>query len=165
MEKMEGELRQRNHEVAALKARVAEDEEKLRKAYGFAVSTLARDVSRDVPDDVVKSDIGKFFQEDFFSWCADMCATRVENQESAAEHLQRIGIINDCPTYRDAPEHLKFDMDIPDGSSSLVLLQAALATALCDAFLTNPYFLSEGQDVLTEFETDLSSGEYFTGGS
>ena len=157
---IQDELKRSNADVASLQKRVAEDEAKLSKVCASAVTTLAQDVSRDVPDDVVKSDISKFFQGEFFSWCADTCATRVAQEESVASFLHSIGIINSTQDYENAPQDLKFDMDLPDGSSPLVLLQAVLSAVLCETFLTNPFFLAEETaDSLKEFETALSIGE------
>lgn len=145
--------------MVSLRKRVAEYEKNLGKAYTAAVSTLAQDVSRDLPDDIVKNDISRFFQGDFLSWCADMCAVQITQQEYAAERLRSIGIINDSQAHRHAPRYLQFDMNMSDGSSPLVLLQAVLATELCETFLTNPYFLVEEQQGLKEFETKLSASK------
>ncbi|KAL6849649.1 hypothetical protein ACO1O0_009192 [Amphichorda felina] len=143
---VQAKLKRSNDDVASLQKRVGEDEAK-----------LSKDVSRDVPDDVVKSDISKFFQGDFFSWCADTCATGVAQQESVASFLRSIGIINSTQDYENAPRDLQFDMNLSDGSSPLVLLQAVLSAVLCETFLTNPFFLAEETaDGLKEFETALS---------
>lgn len=153
------ELKQSNARVATLQRKVAEDGEKLSKAYTAAVSTFALDVSRDLPDDIVKSSISTFFQGDFFSWCADVCIPEVAQQESAAQHLRSIGIINGGEEYLKTPKHLQFDMALSDGSSPLVLLQATLAKTLCDAFLTSPFFLAgQQQEALEAFEKALSRG-------
>lgn len=159
MAHVQAKLKRSNDDVASLQKRVAEDEAKLSKVCASAVSTLAHSVSRDVPDDVVKSDISKFFQGDFFSWCADTCATGVAQQESVASFLRSIGIINSTQDYENAPRDLQFDMNLSDGSSPSVLLQAVLSAVLCETFLTNPFFLAEETaDVLKEFETALSIG-------
>lgn len=81
------ELEWANNKIASLKKRVAEDEAKLSKVYAAAVLSLAQEVSREYPDDVVKSDIKKFFQGDFFSWCADLCVSNISDPEETAEGL------------------------------------------------------------------------------
>ena len=145
--------------TSALQQQAAEHEEKLGKAYSAVVSNFAQDVSRDLPDDLIRNEISAFFQGDFFSWCSDLCALRIDDQGSVAEHLRNIGIINSGQEYLSSPQHLQFDMDLPDGSSPLVLLQAALAKALSDSFLTNPFFLAKQQQALKEFADELLEGE------
>lgn len=154
-------LDQSNARTSALQQQAAEDEEKLGKAYSAVVSNFAQDVSRDLPDDIVKNEISAFFQGDFFSWCADMCTPRIDNQQSAAEHLRAIGILNSDQEYLHSPPYLQFDMDLSDGSSPLVLLQAALARVLCDNFLVSPFFLAKQHQALKEFGEELSKGENF----
>lgn len=155
----QAQLNQANSDVARLKKIVADNEVKLSKAYTAAVSSLARDVSREFPDDAVRGEISKFFQGDFISWCADMCAARISGQEKAVEYLHSVGITNSSQSYLEGPRHLQFDMNMPDESSPFVLLQAALAKVLCETFLTNPYFLAEEQQGLKGFEEKLSRGE------
>ncbi|KAK2594475.1 hypothetical protein QQS21_007822 [Conoideocrella luteorostrata] len=155
----QAKLEREKSNVAALRKRITEDEAKLSKFYTSAVSKLAQDVSRDFPDDAVKKELSKFFYGDFLSWCADMCVKSVSQMETDVDHLRNLGIINGCQTYVQSPQHLQFDMDMPDGSSPVVLLQAALATELCHAFLTNPYFLAEEEKhSLRQFEEKLSNG-------
>lgn len=156
------ELKQSDARTATLRRKVAEDEAKLSKAYTAAVSTFAEEVSRDLPDDVIRNDFNTFFQGDFFSWCADMCTPQIAQQEQIIQHLRSISIINSAETYLASPEHLQFDMNLSDGSSPLVLLQAALAKTLCDAFLKSPFFLSSQQEAFELFLEELSRGEKST---
>ncbi|KAJ4145513.1 hypothetical protein LMH87_004361 [Akanthomyces muscarius] len=50
---------------------------------------------------------------------------------------------------------MQFDCSATDGTSTLVLLQAALANALVNAFLSNPYFLVEDGVALQKIESQL----------
>jgi uncharacterized protein YukE len=158
MEGLKAELKQSNARAATLQRKVADDEERLSRVYTAAVSTFARDVSRDLPDDIVKGGLSTFFHGDFFSWCADMCVPQIAQHDSTLQHLRSIDIINGAKAYLEAPKCLHFDMNISDGSSPLVLLQAALAKALCGAFLTSPFFLARQREALEVFEQELARG-------
>ncbi|EGX96744.1 hypothetical protein CCM_01402 [Cordyceps militaris CM01] len=142
--------------IKKLEARVAENEAQLSKAYSGAMSAWAEDVSRDMPDDVIKSKINSFFQGDFFSWCADMCAPEIEWNNAYKQVLYYYNLVNQDLLYLTGPAYLLFNYDAPDGSSSLVLLQAALAKTLVNTFLTNPYFLLGDVPVLQEIESALA---------
>lgn len=144
--------------VTDAEAKLRDAEEKLSQVYAAAMPNFAKDVSRDLPDDVVRNDIAQFFQGEFFSWCADVCIPAIVDQKNVARHLRKLGLINGKEAYLNAPQHLQFDMTLPDGSSPLVLLQAALAGRLCDAFLANPFFLAREQQQLKEFEQTLLEG-------
>ncbi|KAM3433700.1 hypothetical protein MY4824_005826 [Beauveria thailandica] len=140
--------------IENLETKCAEQTAQLSKVYSNAVSNWAQDVSRDMPDDVVRSTISSFFQADFFSWCADMCAPETDwskGHEKILDHL-----VNQQHHYRSGPAHLLFDHAAPDGCSSLVLLQAALAKSLVDAFLRNPYFLLNDGTILQKIESTFA---------
>ncbi|ATY64026.1 hypothetical protein A9K55_004931 [Cordyceps militaris] len=142
--------------IKKLEARVAENEAQLSKVYSGAMSAWAEDVSRDMPDDVIKSKISSFFQGEFFSWCADMCAPAIEWNSTYKQVIYCQHLVNQNRHYWSGPAHLLFDYEAPDGSSSLVLLQAALAKTLVITFLTNPYFLLDDGAILRKFESTLS---------
>ncbi|KAF1730810.1 hypothetical protein CRV24_008880 [Beauveria bassiana] len=142
--------------IQNLEAKCAEQAEQLSKAYSNAVSNWAQDVSRDLPDDVVRSTISSFFQGVFFSWCADMCAPEIDWSKGHEQTLDCYNLVNQDHHYRSGPAHLLFDYAAPDGCSSLVLLQAALAQSLVDTFLTNPYFLLDDGAALQNIESTFA---------
>ncbi|PQK11892.1 hypothetical protein BB8028_0003g05120 [Beauveria bassiana] len=142
--------------IEKLEAKCAEQTVQLSKAYSNAVSSWAQDVSRDMPDDVVRSTISSFFQGDFFSWCADMCAPEIDWSKDHEKILNICNLVNQAHHYRSGPAHLLFDYAAPDGYSSLVLLQAALAKSLVDTFLRNPYFLVDNGTVLQNIESSFA---------
>ncbi|KAL6868612.1 hypothetical protein J3F83DRAFT_737734 [Trichoderma novae-zelandiae] len=139
------DLGKANIRVAALGRTVAENELIITQANATAVSRLASDVSRGFTDDMIREALKKFFQTDFFSWCADLCAERIEDEDAAAAHhkLLEAGILNSNANHLNGPTYLRFNLDMPDGSSPLLLLQAALATRLCVLYLSDAYFLAE----------------------
>ncbi|KAM3442381.1 hypothetical protein NHJ13734_002398 [Beauveria thailandica] len=142
--------------IENLETKCAEQTAQLSKVYSNAVSNWAQDVSRDMPDDVVRSTISSFFQGDFFSWCADMCAPEIDWSKGQEKILDCCNIVNQQHHYRSGPAHLLFDHAAPDGCSSLVLLQAALAKSLVDAFLRNPYFLLNDGTILQKIESTFA---------
>ncbi|KAM3454942.1 hypothetical protein MY3296_002724 [Beauveria thailandica] len=142
--------------IKNLEAKCAEQTAQLSKVYSNAVSNWAQDVSRDMPDDVVRSTISSFFQGDFFSWCADMCAPEIDWSKGHEKILDHCNLVNQQHHYRSGPAHLLFDHAAPDGCSSLVLLQAALAKSLVDAFLRNPYFLLNDGIILQKIESTFA---------
>ncbi|KAM3527244.1 hypothetical protein NHJ13051_003056 [Beauveria bassiana] len=142
--------------IEKLEAKCAEQTVQLSKAYSNAVSSWAQDVSRDMPDDVVRSTISSFFQGDFFSWCADMCAPEIDWSKDHKKILNICNLVNQAHHYRSGPAHLLFDHAAPDGYSSLVLLQAALAKSLVDTFLRNPYFLVDNGTVFQNIESSFA---------
>jgi hypothetical protein len=155
-----------NSKVAALRKTVAENEAIITQSHAAAVKTLAGNVSRSVTDDTIREDLKKFFQNDFFSWCADLCTDRLQDENFVLAKLLHAGIINASSSHWAGPEHLRFQMNSPDGSGPLVLLQAALAQRLCDLYMTDAYFLAEalpfnvaGRSCLSQFEHHLSQGK------
>ncbi|KAK5996057.1 hypothetical protein PT974_04483 [Cladobotryum mycophilum] len=137
------ELQRTRSEVTKLRQSIAKNESVVTKAHATLVSALAGNVSRSFTDDMVRDELKQFFQGDFFSWCADMCASDIPKPDVARHTLESGGILNRSQFYMQASPHLKFRMDLPDGSSPLVLLQSALAQTLCQVFLFDAYFLAE----------------------
>ncbi|KAH0499220.1 hypothetical protein TgHK011_006425 [Trichoderma gracile] len=158
---LRGDLSKAEDKVAALEKTVAENEAIIAKAHATAVTTLAGDVSRGLTDDMVREDLKKFFQTDFFSWCADLCVERIDYEALVAgEHkLLDAGVLNSNHHYRNGPECLKFNVNMPDGRSPLVLLQAVLASRLCGLFLSDAYFLAEEQPIGSDGRFMLSQLE------
>ncbi|TFB06034.1 hypothetical protein CCMA1212_001855 [Trichoderma ghanense] len=139
------DLEKANTRVAALEKTAAENEAIITQANATAVSKLASNVSRGFTDDMIREALKKFFQTDFFSWCADLCTEQIKTEDTAvASHqLLHTGITNSSPKYLNSAEYLKFHPDMPDGSGPLMLLQAALATRLCGLYLSDAFFLAE----------------------
>ncbi|PTB81356.1 hypothetical protein M440DRAFT_1418042 [Trichoderma longibrachiatum ATCC 18648] len=157
------DLEKAKNRVAALEKTAAENEAIITQANATAVSRLASNVSREFTDDMIREALKKFFQTDFFSWCADVCADRIEHETAAFYKFLDDGIINGSYGHLKSPEYLRFKVNTPDGSGPLVLLQAALATRLCALYLNDAYFLaqqlpmnSHGRRMLSEFERHLS---------
>lgn len=146
--------------IEKLENEAKEKQAQLSKAYSSAVSTWVQDVSRDMPDDVIRSTISSFFQGDFFSWCADMCASEIDWSKGFKHNLNCFNLVNQSPHYRSGPAHLLFDYEAPHGTSSLVLLQAALAKSLVNNFLRNPYFLLDDGTVLQNVERTLAESKF-----
>lgn len=142
--RLQAGIRKLEQVVATLKRKISEDEAVVTKAHETMMSQLAQDVSRDFPDDEIRTELQKFFQGDFFSWCADVSAQHFVEPQKVEVLMDRFGIINSSHSYNTAPSHLKFEMNMPDGSSPLTLLQSALSSELCHSFLTDPYFLVRG---------------------
>ncbi|OAA45110.1 hypothetical protein BBO_03688 [Beauveria brongniartii RCEF 3172] len=142
--------------IENLETKCAKQTAQLSKVYSNAVSNWAQDVSRDMPDDVVRSTISSFFQGDFFSWCADMCAPEIDWSKDHDKILDYCNLVNQQHHYRSGPAHLLFDHAAPDGCSSLVLLQAALAKSLVDTFLRNPYFHLDDGTILQNIESTFA---------
>ncbi|KAL7790953.1 hypothetical protein V8C37DRAFT_410563 [Trichoderma ceciliae] len=153
------DLGRANSKVAALGKAVAENEAIITRAHTAAVSTLAGNVSRGITDDMIREELKKFFQNDFFSWCADVCAERILNGDAALNKLLEVGIINNSESYLNSPGHLRFTMDMPDESSPLVLLQAALTRRLCCLFLDDAYFLADELDMKSRSRSRLRQFE------
>ncbi|UKZ77582.1 hypothetical protein TrVFT333_005306 [Trichoderma virens FT-333] len=137
------DLSKANTKMAALGKAVTESEAIITQSHATAVSTLAGNVSRGITDDMIREELKKFFQNDFFSWCADLCTERIVDENAALHKLLEAGIINHSEKYLKGPMFLKFNMNSPDGSSPLVLLQGALASRLCYLYLNDAYFLAE----------------------
>lgn len=161
------DLNKANTKVAALGKAVTENEAIITQAHATAVSTLAGNVSRGVTDDMIREELKKFFQNDFFSWCADLCTERIVDEHAAIHTLLEVGIINNSESYLNGPGYLKITMNTPDGSSPLVLLQAALAKRLCCLYLNDAYFLAEephmkfgSRSRLRQVEQHFCQGKY-----
>ncbi|KAL6694449.1 hypothetical protein J3F84DRAFT_376873 [Trichoderma pleuroticola] len=95
---------------------------------------------------MIKYELKCFYQNDFLSWCGDLSSMEVDEPEKAMEKLQSMGIINNSKSYMNEPANLQFSMDLPDGRSPVVLLQAVLSHTLCDTFLRDAYFLADGME-------------------
>lgn len=165
------DLQKANTRVTALGKTVAENEAIITQANATAVSRLASNVSRGFTDDMIKEALKKFFQTDFLSWCADLCAERIEEAALIARlHMfMEPGILSSSQNYLDGPDYLKFKPDMPDGSSPLVMLQAALATRLCALYLSDAYFLAKDRHTtydsrlqLFQFEQHFRQGRRST---
>lgn len=148
-----------NKVIQSLEKKNVSNEAQISKLYSSAMSTWAQDVSRDMPDDVLRSTLSSFFQGDFFSWCADMCTPEIRWKRRNISAVRSHTLLNEAKSYCSAPKHLMFDPRLPDGHSSLVLLQAALADFLVSAFLKSPYFLIDDGTTLEQFETALAKSK------
>ncbi|UKZ81450.1 hypothetical protein TrVFT333_009222 [Trichoderma virens FT-333] len=73
-----------------------------------------------------------------------MSSPKILEPDKTKERLKSKGIINNSKDYLNQPVDLQFPMDLPDGRSCLLLLQAALSETLCQIFLEDAYFLVEG---------------------
>ncbi|CAM1511903.1 Fc.00g094160.m01.CDS01 [Cosmosporella sp. VM-42] len=152
---LQGQLKQAKQTILA-------NESVVTKAHATIVSVLASDVSMDFPDDMVKTQLQRFFQGDFLSWCADMSIREISDPSKVEDHMRHIGLINSSQSYSEAAPYLKLDLHSPDGSASFLLLQAALSNTLCRLFLTDPYFLIQGSSrhsSLVEFEEVFSAAQ------
>ncbi|EGX96743.1 hypothetical protein CCM_01401 [Cordyceps militaris CM01] len=148
------ELEKQKEKVKLLKLQAFEDREKPNQVNSRAVSMMAEDVSRDMPDDTVANLLNTFFQGDFLSWCAEMCVDKIDVDQASALPLNFRGL-NRSDAYEALPPHLKFDFTLPDGRSSFVLLQAALSEKLVEVFLDSPYFLEPTEIAFPEVEQYL----------
>lgn len=157
---LEAFQKRQEEKIGVLSRELAEERVKLDKLYCSAVSDLAQDVSRDVPDDMISKDISGFFNGDFLSWCADMCAKEIKSIRAAKTNLLIKRLLSGHAYYEALPEHLKFKMSLPDGSSPLVLLQSALSAELVNKFLSNAYFLARESRDFVELETQLNQGKF-----
>ncbi|KAH0528136.1 hypothetical protein TsFJ059_003034 [Trichoderma semiorbis] len=137
------ELKKAHEEVAVLKKAVTENEAIINRAHATAISTLAANVSRGITDDMIREELNKFLQTEFFSWCADLCTEKILDEQAALHKLLQDGIINNRESYLKSPEYLKFSLNTPDGSGPLALLQAVLIHRLCYLYLCDAYFLAE----------------------
>ncbi|KAK5994656.1 hypothetical protein PT974_05140 [Cladobotryum mycophilum] len=82
-----------------------------------------------------------FFHGRPHQWSEDIPLGRIEDPDLVEDRMRKAGVINSSQEYLNAPQHLKFDMDLPNGDSARILLRAALTKFLCDNFLSKPFFL------------------------
>lgn len=134
--------------IASQEKQLSQDKKRLEKLYVSAISMLAQDVSRDVTDNSIRTELGNIFQHELLSWCADMCTTQTVDSKRAMRVLKGGDIFN-----------LEFNFNLPDGRSALILLQAALAKFLCYHFLTHAYFLASDPVSLINFEQTLATSK------
>ncbi|OAQ95921.1 hypothetical protein LLEC1_04562 [Akanthomyces lecanii] len=154
--KLESDLENESEAAKSLRLQVAKTESQLNKAYSDAVSAWKEDVSRDMPDDIIRSTISSFFKGDFFSWCADMSAPEIRPSNTNKVALREHDVMNRASWYRSEPAYLKFDSSERNESASLVLLEAALSSELCHCFLTTPFFMIRGRHGLKVVEETLA---------
>jgi hypothetical protein len=143
-EKLGSALKNVKVDLKKAKQEIMAKAELINVAQAKLVSCMANDVSTEYPDDMVRSELRSFFEGDFFSWCADMCTIRIAEPEAVAERLRVQNILNGSPSYVNAPTHLQFDINAPDGEASLPALKAALSAELCYRYLADPFFLAMG---------------------
>ncbi|KAK7420916.1 hypothetical protein QQX98_002480 [Neonectria punicea] len=124
--------------VRQLEDDIREQEHVITKAHTNAIGLLSRDVSNDLPDDRIRREFQAFFDQDALGWCMDHRRTEQIDEPHASELLVKEGILADSST---VPDHLKISMQ--GDAASAVLLQAALARALCEYFLADPFFLQD----------------------
>ncbi|KJK73590.1 hypothetical protein H634G_11148 [Metarhizium anisopliae BRIP 53293] len=148
MKERDDDLQYAQTKIVAQEKKLLQGGESLQRAYASAVSVLAQEVSREVPDDVIRNELKTFFQGDFLSWCAKMCTSHAINKRTL-ELLEPWDIFN---------INLGFDCDLPDGRSALFLLQAMLSRFLCIQFLTNAYFLAADPNAFLAVEHALAAG-------
>lgn len=146
VEKISSQLQNEKAKVAELQKYIEKNEKVVTKAHETHVSSLSKSVSRPFTDDVIKDELKRFYENDFLSWCGDLASMEVDEPEKVKEKLQSMGIINNCKSYLNEPANLQFSMDLPDGKSPMVLLQAVLSQTLCDTFLRDAYFLVDGME-------------------
>ncbi|KAK0759511.1 hypothetical protein N5P37_007699 [Trichoderma harzianum] len=146
VEAVSSQLKDEKAKVAELQKYIEKNETVVTRAHETHVSSLSKSVSRPFTDDVIKDELKRFYENDFLSWCGDLASMEVDEPEKAKEKLQSMGIINNCKSYMNEPANLQFSMDLPDGRSPMVLLQAVLSQTLCDTFLRDAYFLADGME-------------------
>jgi hypothetical protein len=126
------------------KQEILKKTELINVAQAKLMSSMAKEVSTEYPDDIIRSELRSFFEGDFFSWCADTCTFEIAKPKATAKRLRARNILNEASSYKKAPAHLQFDINAPDGEASLPVLQAALSTELCSRYLADPFFLAMG---------------------
>ncbi|KAK4073119.1 uncharacterized protein Triagg1_5399 [Trichoderma aggressivum f. europaeum] len=146
VEAISSQLQDETSKVAQLQKHIEKNKTVVTKAHETHVSSLSKTVPRPLTDDMIKHELKCFYENDFLSWCADLGSMEVPEPEKAKQKLQSMGIINNSKSYMEEPANLQFPMDLPDGRSPMVLLQAVLSLTLCDAFLTDAYFLADGME-------------------
>lgn len=166
--KLTKELKIAREEISILRKAVTENEAIITQAHATAISTLAGNVSRGITDDMIREELNKFLQTEFFSWCADLCTEKILDEQAALHKLLQDGIINKRESYLKSPEYLKFTLNTPDGNGPFVLLQAVLIHRLCHFYLCDAYFLakelhskSNNRSNLCQLERIFSQSMYF----
>ncbi|KAL7947534.1 hypothetical protein V8C42DRAFT_288560 [Trichoderma barbatum] len=144
LESASSQLQSAKDEVSKLQKCIAKNEAVVTKAHETMLSSLSKGVSRAFTDDMIKDELKRFYQNQLLPWCADMSSSKIPKSEEVKERLQRDKIINSSEAYLRESINLQFSMNLPDDSSSLVLLQAVLSQTLCQTFLQDAYFLAEG---------------------
>ncbi|EHK16863.1 uncharacterized protein TRIVIDRAFT_232360 [Trichoderma virens Gv29-8] len=137
------DLSKADTKMAALGRAVTESEAIITQSHATAVSTLAGNVSRGITDDMIREELKKFFQNDFFSWCADLCTERIVDENAALHKLLEAGIIN-----RTQP-NAAIDWRI----QTVECLEKAVP-------ITEEYIQREVQDFVQEYEFLLSADKY-----
>ncbi|KAL7906458.1 hypothetical protein GGI35DRAFT_109644 [Trichoderma velutinum] len=153
---IQSQLRGQKSEVAKLQKYIEKNEKVVTKAHETHVSSLSKSVSRPLTDDVIKDELKRFYENAFLSWCGDLGSMEICEPEKAKEKLQSIGVINSSRGYMSEPAYLQFSMDLPDGRSPVVLLQAVLSQTLCQTFLRDAYFLADGMETPNKLGQDLA---------
>ncbi|KKP01748.1 hypothetical protein THAR02_06164 [Trichoderma harzianum] len=146
VEKISSQLQDEKAKVAELQKYIEKNEKVVTKAHETHVSSLSKSVSRPFTDDIIKDELKRFYENYLLPWCGDLGSMEVDEPEKAKEKLQSMGIINNSKSYLNEPTSLQFSMDLPDGKSPMVLLQAVLSQTLCDTFLRDAYFLADGME-------------------
>ncbi|PKK46824.1 hypothetical protein CI102_8808, partial [Trichoderma harzianum] len=140
------QLKNEKAKVAELQKYIEKNETVVTRAHETHVSSLFKSVSRPFTDDMIKYELKCFYENYLLPWCGDLASMEVDEPEKVKEKLQSMGIINNCKSYMTEPANLQFSMDLPDGKSPMVLLQAVLSETLCDTFLRDAYFLADGME-------------------
>ncbi|TQW01506.1 CENP-Q, a CENPA-CAD centromere complex subunit domain-containing protein [Cordyceps javanica] len=147
IEDKDAELHRAESKITTLKKELSQRGAGLEKTYTKAISMLAQEVSREVPDDVIRHQLENFFSGELFSWCAEMCSSAVDEQRTL-DALQRLNIFNG---------HLSLDFCKMGERASFVLLQAVLSSFLCAHFLSHAYFLAPEPHGLLAVESALAA--------
>ncbi|KAH0524354.1 hypothetical protein TsFJ059_006879 [Trichoderma semiorbis] len=147
VEEISSQLQDEKAKVAELQKHIEKNEKIVTKAHETHVSSLSKSVSRPFTDDMIKDELKCFYENYLLPWCGDLSSMEVDEPEKAKERLQSMGIINNCKSYMNEPANLQFSMDLPDGKSPMVLLQAVFSQTLCNTFLRDAYFLADGMEI------------------
>ncbi|KAL6787549.1 hypothetical protein J3E68DRAFT_445404 [Trichoderma sp. SZMC 28012] len=146
VEEISSQLQDEKAKVVELQRHIEKNEKVVTKAHETHVSSLSKSVSRPFTDDIIKDELKCFYENYLLPWCGDLASMKVDEPEKVKEKLKLMGIINNCKSYMNELVNLQFSMDLPDGRSPMVLLQAVLSQTLCDTFLRDAYFLAEGME-------------------
>ncbi|KAF3072797.1 hypothetical protein CFAM422_004919 [Trichoderma lentiforme] len=146
VEEISSQLQNEKAKVVELQKYIKKNEKVVTKAHETHVLSLSKSVSRPFTDDMIKDELKCFYENYLLPWCGDLGSMEIDEPEKAKEKLQSMGIINNCKSYMNEPANLQFSMDLPDGKSPMVLLQAVLSQTLCDTFLRDAYFLADGME-------------------
>lgn len=132
------ELRDEKQHVLELENDIKEQEDVITKAHSSAFDLLAQDVSTTFPDDKIRRELRRLFEDDVFGWALDFSLPKLQDPGSIKLLTER-GILADETRVPAA-----YRMSLEADTTSAVLLMAALATDLCDSFLRNPFVLGGG---------------------